>query len=208
MHLDGGFAECVEGWATASTETLSRFIGAEDASILVEFLVSEAVGRMLDDRMDATAGSPGAGADAAPGDAPSYSELMDFLEQFWDAASLGRERGPLSYSRLPLARLRELQRSLCARIVIEYPTTFGRFGREILARDWRNILTNLPRFAEAKARLERIEGGKEAHARCRRTLEDVLDDPAFDTGTTGLLRFRTLFREILARVRALPQQSH
>jgi len=78
----------------------------------------------------------------------------------------------------------------------------GRFGKELLARDWKAILENLPRVAEARAQLKRSEGGAEAYALCRRGVYELLRSSIRDAGgPEDVLRFRRLASERLRRLR-------
>lgn len=210
MTDDERLLEQLRRWAATSATTLSPFVGSEPAWALIGSMLSEAIGRRLDESSGATS-IAAADADAPlPGKAlPSRSELMDFFARFWDVVALTRERRMVDYASLGIDRLKELQDSVCATIVSTYPTTLGRFGREILARDWRAILEELPALAETRAQLERADCGPESYELCLAGLEEVLSSeisgarPAID-----LLKLRSLSREQLERMRSRGSQKH
>jgi hypothetical protein len=187
-------------WAEASISRLSPLVGPSDAWILTDNLVSEAIGRLLD---EAAAQEQGAGGRPVPGGdtaGPDYSDLREFFERFAPEVVhyLPRKANPP----MDLARLREIHRAFCRKMVAELPMTLGRFGSEIFCREWKRLLEDLPYRAEASWRLAHAAGGEEEEAACRAELDIVLAPLREEShAPDDLLRLRERWGETLRRYR-------
>lgn len=189
-------------WAIECAQALTPLVGVDRGWALVDSAFCEAIGRLLDEGMSGAANDPAGDPQGRSSSAPSRSEIMEFFQRFWGMSDMTRDRRVLNYSKLDIERLRELQNSLCASLVTQYPATFGRYGRETLARDWRMILGELPRISDALAQLEGTTDGVATYERFAAGLGNVLEPIATQAlGIQALFRFRTIARERLNAAR-------
>jgi len=150
-------------WIWRSFLRFSPLAADEGAVSLVEALLSEGIGRRIDEV------APG-GFRNGPG--PAYPELREFFVRFApDVASYMPRRRALPGS---LERLRTIQLALCARLAADNPATLGRCGQTLLAREWKEMEAELPHLDEARQRLARAPEGKAVESECRSELRAIL----------------------------------
>jgi len=156
----------LESWCWRAFLRFSPVTGETEAVRLVESLLSEYMGRRLDELV-----SPSSRSDLWP----AYEEIREFFERFAPdvAAYLPRQAQPDS-----LDRLRQIQRAMCGRIVDDSPTTLGRWGRTLLSREWKEMEAALPVLEEAREKLASAPDGFAIENECRAELEAILGKPA------------------------------
>jgi len=156
----------LESWCWRAFLRFSLLVGESGAVALVESLLSEYMGRRLDEL------TPQAGRNDLW---PRYEEIREFFERFAPevAAYLPREVPPDS-----LDRLLQIQRAMCSRIADDSPTTLGRCGRTLLSREWKEMEAALPVLEEARARLASAPEGFAVENECRAELEAILGKAA------------------------------
>jgi hypothetical protein len=179
----------LEAWCRHALQRLSPLAGEDGARKLIDALVSERLGRRIDQ--------------IAPegflnGLGPDYREIRDFFARF--APDVASYLPPRRVTPGSMDRLRRIQMAMCGRLVSDHPETLGRSGKTLLSREWKEIESELPRLEEAIAKLASAPEGEAAQAECRAELEailsellDRLDDPK------ALLELRRALRRSLDR---------
>src|SRR4029450_7439008 len=152
----------LDSWASRAFLRFSPLTGDESASRLVEALLSEYLGRWIEEI---------APEGFTNGFGPSYQDLRAFFLRFApDVASYL----PATISSSSMKSLRLIQIALCARIVSEDPETLGRSGRVLLSREWRQIEADLPLLEAARTKVASTPDGEAAESACRRELVSIL----------------------------------
>jgi len=183
------FRPRLEDWCRRSFCRLSPLAGEQGARSLIDTLVSERLGRRID-QISPEGFLNGLG--------PAYPEIRDFFTRF--APDVASYLPPHSVTPGSMERLRRIQIAMCGRIATDNPETLGRNGKTLLSREWRQMEAELPVLEEALSKLASAPGGEAAQAECRAELEailgkvlDRLDDPK------ALLELRRASRRSLAR---------
>jgi len=153
----------MQGWSRRSLRRLTPLTGEEGARRLVDALISECVGRRLDEV---------ASAPLLNGSRLRYPELREFFQRFAPEVVhyLPRNGVPAP----SVERLEEIIRAICARIAADFPATLGRYGRTLLAHEWKTLEAELPRRMEASWSLAHTAGGEAVESLCRSELEALL----------------------------------
>lgn len=154
----------LETWAWRAFLRFSPLTGDQAAARLVESLLSEYLGRRIDET---------AHDGLQNGLSPDYPDLREFFARFAPdvALYLPRQEEALPGS---IQRLRLIHAALCARIAADNPTTLGRRGRTLLAREWRKLEEDLPSLDAALERLSLAPDGDAVENECRSEIEAIL----------------------------------
>ena len=161
----GQLRERLESWAWRAFLRLSPLVEKEGAVRLVEAALAQSLGRRIDELAPRGFWS---------GHGFTSPEVRAFFERF--APELASYLPPRTIRPESLDRLREIQHALCGRLVEDHPTTLGRCGRTLLAREWREIEAGLPRLQETLTRLAGTPAGDTVEIGCRAELEAILDE--------------------------------
>jgi hypothetical protein len=155
----------LEDWSRRALQRLSPLAGEDGARKLIDALVSERLGRRID-QISPEGFLNGLG--------PDYREIRDFFTRF--APDVASYLSPRSVTPGSMDRLRRIQMAMCGRLVSDHPETLGRSGRTLLSREWKEIEAELPRLEEALSKLAAAPEGEAAQVECRTELEEILGE--------------------------------